>query len=340
MSERRKRLPVSLGDALSVQARLRPRDDETRRVIAQLLGLERPVSAPIMASIGPQMPSEGPAISSPAPRDFQAGEIVEEAGVPETPQLRGAMTSCEFTGRITFDAPDWAARQSHPFEPATGTDASLPPPPLFARGQSRLILSATLATFGAGSDVEVDRVTEMLARQQTIKTIPYRQVSTLRRGAQVLLDDAQAMDPLHLDVKHLLADLDRLFSRSHLEILHFAHCPSSRDANRRGVWPDHTASRAAWRPPRRGLPVLVISDFAIATRIDDVDYASLPEWLEFAQDAVAAGCYPIGLVPYPPNRWPAALTGTMTLVHWSEHTSVRQVVRALRESPVAREARQ
>jgi hypothetical protein len=46
----------------------------------------------------------------------------------------------------------------------------------------------------------------------------------------------------------------------------------------------------------------------------------------------AAGCHPVGLVPYAPSRWPPALTRLLTFVHWSERTTARQVMRALRET--------
>jgi hypothetical protein len=134
----------------------------------------------------------------------------------------------------------------------------------------------------------------------------------------------------------LRAELNRLFGCGHLEIIHFAHCPYSHAPGRRGVWPDRHRRRTPWRPPGLGVPVLVVSDFTVTTPVYDADYAILREWLEFAEAVVAAGCHPIGLIPYPPSRWPSALTRAMTFVHWSERTTARQIMRALRESAVAR----
>jgi len=80
------------------------------------------------------------------------------------------------------------------------------------------------------------------------------------------------------------------------------------------------------------VPVLVLSDFALTTASDDADGATTAEWLAFAADVRAAHGHPVALAAQAPSRWPAVLTRAMTFVHWSERTTARQVMRALRES--------
>jgi hypothetical protein len=158
-------------------------------------------------------------------------------------------------------------------------------------------------------------------------------VPTLRRGAQVLVDRAEPLDPLRDDIRQVLGDIQRLFGRGHIDVQYFARCPSARNANRRGVSTTPRSRPVAWRAPGRGVPILLVSDFTISTVVDDeTDFATIEEWQEFARDVLAAGCYPVGLVPYSPSRWPPALARFITFVHWSERTTARQVMRALRET--------
>ena len=335
-------MPVSLADLLLVEAHLRPADDEARAAIDALLGFSRTRATPPTASIGPWQANEpqSPAIAPPSAQRPQPSAPTADAVPPAAPRLSGSRTEVRFVQRIGFDAPDWADK-SGGFEPAAGSDASLPPPPLFTAGHARAILSAMFATFHNGPDIDVDRMVAQLARGRRVEVIPYARVPTLRGGAQVLIDVAETMDPYRDDIAQLLADLDRLFGRAHLEVRQFRHCPSARDERRRGVFDDPRSRPAPWRPPAPGVPVLIVSDFTLSPAVsDELDYAGVGEWHEFATDVVAAHCHPVGLLPYPPSRWPPALGRTMSFVHWSERTTARQVMRALRETrPASRAAR-
>jgi hypothetical protein len=77
--------------------------------------------------------------------------------------------------------------------------------------------------------------------------------------------------------------------------------------------------------------VAVVSDLGIGSVVD-LEASVLSEWLAFCEIARAAGCPPIALVPFGPQRWPEALARRLTFVHWSERTTVRQIARAMRES--------
>ena len=337
MPDRSRDVPVSLGDLLLVEADLRPADEEARAAIDALLGFSRTPAAPLTASLGPWQANEpqSPGGVQPPPQRAPSSAQAPETSRQTTPRLNGSRTEVRFVRRIGFDAPDWAGK-AEPFQPAAGSDTSLPPPPLFAASHARAILTAMFATFHDGPDFDVDRMVSQLARGRRVEAIPYAQVPTLRGGAQVLIDVAETMDPYRDDITQLLADLDRLFGRAHLEVLQFRHCPSARDDRRRGVFDDPRRRPVRWRPPAPGVPVLIISDFALSPAVnDELDYATAGEWHEFAADVVAAHCHPVGLLPYPPSRWPMALGRVMSFVHWSERTTARQVMRALRETRLA-----
>jgi hypothetical protein len=79
------------------------------------------------------------------------------------------------------------------------------------------------------------------------------------------------------------------------------------------------------------VPVLVISDVTMAPSLED-DAATLDEWMQFAVDVRAAMCRLVALTPYPPDRWPPALARWISFVPWTENTTARQVMRALREA--------
>jgi hypothetical protein len=156
--------------------------------------------------------------------------------------------------------------------------------------------------------------------------VPYRPVATVRAGAQVLIDVGPSMSPFRQDVVHLLGQLDGLLGPGRTHVLEFARRPSL------GVraWQAVTR-RARWRPPIAGASVLVVSDFGIVSALDDVDDLDPEEWRVFAEQTAAAGCSAVALVPFAPGRWPPDLTRMMRCVHWSERTTARQIVRALRE---------
>jgi hypothetical protein len=200
-----------------------------------------------------------------------------------------------------------------------------PPDPLFGRVQRRGILSAALATPAPEGELDVDEAVATLARLEPLRRMPRRLVPTMRRGVQLLLDIGAGMLPFLEDQRSLASALDDILSDECLEVLYFAACPS------RGVGAGARDEWRAWRPPPAGTPVLVVTDLGIGgPRLDD-DRAGVAEWLGFAHVAASEGHRLLCLVPCQATRWPAALARAMTLIHWSERTTVAPVRRAVRE---------
>lgn len=318
------RADLSIGDILLAMRRLRPKDVHTIREMAKMLGLQR--LPPVAQTAGAWQSSLG-AEASTTPATTTAPPTPAAASHGSTialPQLTGTRVIADRIGRVTFSVAEAAASDGQ-FQPADGRSESEAPPPLFARRTARALLSTAIATQHEGTELDVERATVLLATKLRLDRIPYRQVATLRRGVQVLIDRTAAMNPFHHDVEYVVEDLARLFGRDQMEIGYFHDCPS------RGLSFDHDPERDWWLPPARRAPVVILSDFGL-TRIARVDRSSVFEWLRFASDVRAAGCSLIGLVPLGPERWPPALAARVTFVHWSERTTARQIARARRES--------
>jgi hypothetical protein len=221
--------------------------------------------------------------------------------------------------------PVWLAK-GDALGPASMAVPPPPPPPLFGPPRGRAILTATLATTVEEGDVDIDRVVRTLSERRPLGSLPRRPVPTLRRGVQLLLDIAAGMDPFRPDQTTLRDGLDDVLSDDRLEVLSFAGCPS------RGVGPGARHSWRPWEPPPPGTPILAVTDVGIGGDPFDEDRASVGEWLEFAHRVRGDGYVLLALVPYEARRWPAVLTRAMTLLHWSERTTIGEVRRALRRA--------
>lgn len=324
-----RRGPISVGDAIRAILDLRPADADTAETIRELLGIDREPTTPALPNIGAWKPSTNEAVSS-SPSTPDAGSRVQP--VPETPgpdpratPMTGLDARRTKTGTGPPPPPDWADLREETLRP-TSRGATQLPPPLFAPPRGRAILSTTLATVVNEGDVDLDRVVEQLADGQMLRQLPRLPSLTLRRGVQLLVDRGPAIDPFRGDIEGLSQHLDDILSDDRLEIASFAGCPS-RDVG--------TGSRRDWSPWKsrgQGTPVVVVTDLGIGGPRSDPDRATVGEWLRFARQVREARCELIALVPYEAARWPPELSRAMTVIHWSERTSVGSVRRARHEA--------
>jgi len=324
-----RRGPISIGDAIRAILDLRPGDADTAEMIHELLGIDREPTTLALPNIGAMKPSTNDAVSSSA---SSPGAGSRAQAVPETPgpdpraqPMTGIDARRTKTGTGPPPPPDWADLREETL-PATSRGATQLPPPLFAPPRGRAILSTTLATVVNEGDVDLDRVVEQLADGQMLRQLPRLPSLTLRRGVQLLVDRGPGIDPFRGDIEGLSRHLDDILSDDRLEIASFAGCPS------RGVG---TGSRQEWLPWKskgQGTPVVVVSDLGIGGPNSDPDRGTVGEWLRFARQVREAGCELIALVPYEAARWPPRLSRAMSVIHWSERTSVGSVRRARHEA--------
>jgi hypothetical protein len=75
-----------------------------------------------------------------------------------------------------------------------------------------------------------------------------------------------------------------------------------------------------------------VTDLGIGGTALDDDHPTPGEWLQFAYQSRREGHLLLALVPYEATRWPPKLSRIMTLIHWSERTTVGAVRRAMRDA--------
>jgi hypothetical protein len=200
------------------------------------------------------------------------------------------------------------------------------PDAIFAALEVRDIFTAALSSWVDEGTLDVVHAVRELAAVRPLQTIPRLPRRTLRRGAQLLLDRSASIAPFAADVRSLEGELRCLLGSGQLERLFFSRCPL------RGVRDGMRGHRRSWRPPPRGVPLLIASDFGLSGDPLDDDRASAAEWRRFALEARGDDRVCVGLVPFARERWPATLTDLITFVHWSEHTVALAVDRALRDA--------
>jgi hypothetical protein len=201
-----------------------------------------------------------------------------------------------------------------------------PPRPLFGPPSGRAILTATLSTSVAEGDVDIEAIVDTLTEARPVLDLPRLLTTTLRRGVQLLVDRGPGIVPFSADQLMFVGAIDDVLSDDRLEVLHFAGCPS------RGVGPGPRSDWTEWTAPPSGTPVLAVTDIGLGGSPLDPDCSSPDEWLRFAHHVRDEGCALFALVPWEASRWPPALARAMTLLHWSERTTVGEVRRAVRRA--------
>lgn len=323
-----KRPFISIGDAIRAMADLEPADDATRTAIREMLGLEQEHHAPVQPGVGLWTRSE-PVLSNAArevtSRPYSPPSVrvsrVEKPAPASSSALRPIGTVEGSTGR-----PAWIEAPGEVMGSAALERPAPPPKPLFGPPSGRAILTAALSTSVAEGEIDIDAIVGTLTEARPVLELPRRLTPTLRRGVQLLVDRGPGMVPFHADQAAFIDAIDDVLSDDRLEVLHFAGCPS------RGVGPGPRSDWTDWSAPPPGTPVLAVTDVGLGGSPLDPDCSTPDEWLRFAHHVRDEGCALFALVPWEASRWPPALTRAMTLLHWSERTTVGEVRRAVRRA--------
>jgi hypothetical protein len=320
---------ISIGDAIRAMADLQPADEDTRAAIREMLGLEQAQDAPAQPDVGVWTRSESVASTTAAAqlttRPYTPPPVrvtrVETPASSAGSTLRHVGTTAGPPGR-----PAWIEAPGEIMGSAALERPAPQPRPLFGPPAGRAILTAALSTSVAEGDVDIDAIVETLTEARPVLELPRRLTPTLRRGVQLLVDRGPGMIPFSADQSAFIRDIDDVLSDDRLEVLYFAGCPS------RGAGPGARSGWTDWSPPPPGTPVLALTDVGLGGSPLDADCSSPDEWLRFAHHVRDEGCALFALVPYEASRWPPALARAMTLLHWSERTTVGEVRRAVRRS--------
>lgn len=198
--------------------------------------------------------------------------------------------------------------------------------PLFMERWTRGILSAALSTWADEGLLDIEGVTETLARCEAVERLPTVPSRTLGRGVQLLLDKSQAMMPFVRDQAWMLREIRNLVGSNKVEVLRFVGSPARGSGAGPKPWPEY-------QPPPPGTPVVVLSDLGICQPTLAADWADEEEWMTVIEQVRRASCPLIALVPYKASRWPRSLIRLMTIVQWDRSTTAATVASLLKDSP-------
>ncbi len=306
---------LNLGDLAQALSDLKPRDEESRLAIATALGMHW------MPAIAPKSRVRKK-VKHKTERHVETASAGDFERLP--PPERVIKSRLEHT-RSEESAP---AISVAPLE-ASGSESdpqTLLLEPLFFPRWTRAILSAGLATNSDVGPVDVDRIVEILARGESLKTLPLISTPTLTRGVQLLIDRSEAMTPFIRDQVRLHKEIVATVGGDRVTTLRFVGCPI------RGAGSGVEPSWSAYEPPLSKAPVLLLTDLGIGTPRLNEDRAGIDEWLLFIERVKKAKCPLLAFVPYAQSRWPPELASRMSIIQWDRKTSAITVCNKLKHA--------
>lgn len=219
-------------------------------------------------------------------------------------------------------ATDWRLVASFPAASTARLDLRPPLIPLLPPGATPAILQAALGIRVADAEPDIPRMVERIAKGMPVTRIARRSRSTVRFGTQVLLDVGEAMEPFARDQRELADRIKGLVGADGVELVSFT------DAPLRGVRRGRARVREPYRPPAPGTRVLIVSDLGSGGRALNPLRADPKEWLAFVDLLERAQCSAVALVPFPPERIPAALVSRLRILTWDRSTGASRAAKA------------
>jgi len=312
-----KKFANPLSDVVRALQKLKPRSEADLLTLLRLLGygLKHQVSArPAQKTTGQPTKKERPVSDRPSTPD----------SAPERRFRKPFPSEFEILDMAQHAPPDWLRTVPH-LEEATPTriNPQIPMEPLFHPNWMRAILSDALSTPGFGDEIDIERIIQKISASRPLTELPRRQVPTMIRGVQLLVDCSEAMEPFARDQAMLKSALYSVVGRDKTQIRSFHGTPLlGSGSGLRDEW-------KAYDPVPPGTPILVLTDLGIGNPGPFVDRADARDWLEFA-DLLREYEYPlIAFVPYPEKRWPEALRTAMTILQWDRPTNSSAVRRRI-----------
>jgi len=182
--------------------------------------------------------------------------------------------------------------------------------------------AAALAVRLPDAEINEEKIAEIRGWRLPITGIPRRPVSSFCRGLQIILDRREPLTPFFGDQTHLVNTIRRIAGNENISVVQFVNHP-------RWVFDIDKKQTAPYSFPVSPVPILLVSDLGIRVSTLATDFVSPGEWVAFAQDATKAHCPVVALVPYPPHRWPAAVTEEIITLEWDRNTTAGAVRRRI-----------
>lgn len=298
--------PLGAGDMVEALALLKPRDEETRRAIAGMLGFELGAleAEPDIPQADEDLDTSSPDVSDPTPPD--------------------APTEHEFS-LVSKMAQSWPvsvqpSATAHAVPLAQGkAEDTLPRPrfePLLRRSVQRAVVSTLLKIRRRTGPPLIGDLISAAVKMKPLSHLPASWQESVG-GVDVLLDVGDNMQLFSRDQEWLLALIRRVVGEGRVTVFTFSGSPV------RGVTSDDEMESRPYAPPRPGWPILMLTDLGIGARLSGYDAPAVSEWREFAKRARTAHCHLMALVPYPRRRWPR-IAG-LDIVQWDRPTGVGNV---------------
>jgi hypothetical protein len=224
--------------------------------------------------------------------------LVAEASLPRLTPVAGE--------RRRLATPWRTESELERFEPALHLRPRARGLPLFDERWARELLTTLLQTEVPDAPPDEAAAVDLIARGRPLDPVPRLVRLSLRRGAQILVDVGDAMEPFAHDTWDLVSQVERLVGAGNLSTLTFW------DAPLRGIGP----KLERYVPPHPGRPVLVLSDVGIGGQPLRLERSQPGEWLRLRALLHTRGSPLIVFVPYRQARWPLALRQRLVLVEW------------------------
>ncbi|MFF7473209.1 hypothetical protein [Streptomyces sp. NPDC008092] len=221
---------------------------------------------------------------------------------------------------------------AHPeaFDVSWPTALPRPAPPWDPRTE-RAVFLALAGTHTTGRAVDHRRLVDLVVRslaggQISRPQVPYRQRTTTRAGALLLIDRGESMRPFRHDQEWITRLAGRILPPGGLRVLDLRIAQGvSRDRGR--TWEPHPV-------PPYGQPVLLLSDLGHLQPPSPGRHHSPPaSWLPYLRRLREAGNPVVCLTPYPAEEYPAAVRQSVALVPLDRRVSVRLAQTAARQDP-------
>lgn len=204
------------------------------------------------------------------------------------------------------------------------TDKTAPPRHLlFPKKTARGIITESLMQPTTGGDIDVDKIIQAYVRQQPLRHIPYKQLTSIYNGCQLLLDFSEALMPWWEDMRSLIQQFQNILGKELCPVYEFDNDPSEAIQ-----WTE--SGEKTWNPIENR-PVVIASDLG-AINTPKADFRSAKSnWLRIINICKQKNTPIIILNPLHHSSWDNLLSQKTIMIHWNPATNAGDVQRLMQE---------
>jgi hypothetical protein len=292
---------IGLAELLTALHELKVEKDETRALVAEVLGLawrevkkpssgEKTVTTPDRGSITDRgfVPTPELKVPKPSPSPEQQKRMPD---IVLDPIKHEDLTFEDSTNDSILDAIDVLEQtdiKKHMERPGYQ--------PLLCDRWFQSLMSAMLATERASQEINWNALVGYLARGRPLKRLPFLPRPTMQRGLLLFLDRSRSMQPFWRDEEELLFRLQRLLGGHKVQECWLEVDQWSPDGPKLEPYSPFPL------PLPETTPLLLVTDFSIGGDISG-HRADLEPWLPLLELAQKNSCPVVALIPAPDSCW-------------------------------------